>query len=153
MNVSIRAKMLASGVLALLLGLGAWLAPAAQASPRPAPAATTYPYKFSRIAWTGSDEVIAATDSHGDLYYFWQAAGTTTWHKQLVASGTNTLVYSKPSITAAGTTVYIAAVDTAGDLYYFTKTGTAKWHGLLLSTAGSPGKYRRRRSPPGMGMC
>ena len=86
--------------------------------------------------------MIAATDSHGDLYYFWQTAGTTTWHKQLVASATSTLAYSKPSITATGTTVYIAAVDTAGDLYYFTKTGTAKWHGLLLSTAGSPGKYQ-----------
>jgi hypothetical protein len=144
MNTSIRAKMLGTGALTLLLGLGSWLAPAAQASQRPAarPATTTYPYKFSRIAWTGSDEVIAGTDSHGDLYYFWQASGTTTWHKQLVAAGTSKLSYSKPSITATSTTVYIAAVDGAGDLYYFTKTGTAKWHGVLLSTAGSPGKYQ-----------
>jgi hypothetical protein len=144
-NVSIRAKILASGVLTLLLGLGAWLAPAAQASQRPAArtaAAATYPYNFSRIAWTGSDEVIAATDKHGDLYYFWQASGTTTWHKQLVAAGSSALAYSKPSITAAGATVYLAAVDGAGDLYYFTKTGTARWHGALLSTAGSPGKYQ-----------
>lgn len=155
MNVSIRGKMLATGVITLL-GLGVWLTPAAQASQGPAhqgqpmspvPTAqavrpdTTYPYKFSRIAWTGSDEVIAATDSHGDLYYFWQASGTTTWHKQLVAAGTSTLAYSKPSITAAGTTVYIAAVNGAGDLYYFTKTGTAAWHGTLLSTGGS-GKFQ-----------
>jgi hypothetical protein len=154
-NVFIRARMLAIGVLALLVALGTWLAPAARASQRPtgltkAPAlartagrfAAIYPYKFSRIAWTGSDAVIAATDSHGDLYYFWQASGTTTWHKQLVAAGTSALAYSKPSITAAGTTVYIAAVDAAGDLYYFSKTGTARWHGVLLSTAGSPGKYQ-----------
>ena len=107
MDVSIRAKMLASGVLTLLLGLGAWLAPAAQASQRPAArtaAAATYPYNFSRIAWTGSDEVIAATDKHGDLYYFWQSSGTTTWHKQLAAAGSSALAYSKPSITATGTT-------------------------------------------------
>jgi hypothetical protein len=127
------------GVAALLLGA----APAAQASQRPAAgSATTYPYNFSRIAWTGSQEVIAATNSHGDLYYFWQASGTTTWHKQLVAGATSSLAYSKPSITAAGTTVFIAAVDGAGDLYYFTKTGTASWHGLLLSTDRSSGKYQ-----------
>jgi hypothetical protein len=129
----------AVGVAVLLLSA----APAAQASQRPAAgSAATYPYKFSRIAWTGSDEVIAATDSHGDLYYFWSASGTTTWHKQLVAGATSSLAYSKPSITAAGTTVYIAAVDGAGDLYDFTKTGTASWHGSLLSTGGSPGKYQ-----------
>ena len=67
--------------------------------------------------------MIAATDKHGDLYYFWQASGTTTWHKQLVAAGSSALAYSKPWITAAGATVYVAAVDGAGDLYYFTKAG------------------------------
>ena len=78
----------AVSVAALLLGVLAVAAPAAQASARPAAgSATTYPYTFSRIAWTGSDQVIAAIDNHGGLYYFWQAAGTTTWHKQLVASG------------------------------------------------------------------
>jgi hypothetical protein len=129
----------AVGVAALLLGA----APAAQASQRPAaPAATTYPYNFSRIAWTGSEEVIAATDKHGDLYYFWEASGSATWHKQLVAPATSGLIYSKPSITVAGTTVYIAAVDGAGDLYYFTKTGTAKWHQVLLSSTGQPGKWQ-----------
>lgn len=83
MNVSIRAKTLASGVLAVLLGVGVWLAPAAHASQRPTgltKVAAIHPYKFSRIAWTGSDAVIAATDKHGDLYYFWQASGITTWH-------------------------------------------------------------------------
>jgi hypothetical protein len=143
MNTSSRAKMLGTGALTLLLGLGPWLAPAAQASQRPAarPATTTYPYNFSRIAWTGSDEVIAGTDSHGDLYYFWQASGSASWHKQLVAGATSKLSYSKPSITAAGATVYIAAVGGAGDLYYFTKTGTTKWRQFLLSTPGS-GKYQ-----------
>jgi hypothetical protein len=85
--------------------------------------------------------VIAATDKHGDLYYFWQDTGSTVWHKQLVAAGSSKLAYSKPSITATGTTVYIAAVDAFGDLYYFSKTGTAKWREFLLSTAG-PGKYQ-----------
>jgi hypothetical protein len=139
MNPSIRARMLASGMLALLLGLGAWLAPAAQASQRPtAPSAATYPYKFSRIAWTGSDELIAATDSHGDLYYFWQASGTTTWHKQLVAKGGSGLAYKKPSIAWTGHAVAIAAVDASGDLVYFAKTtGATKWRFTLLATSSS----------------
>jgi hypothetical protein len=133
----------AVSVAALWLGVPALAAPAAQASQRlPAASTATYPYKFSRIAWTGSDEVIAATDSHGDLYYFWQASGSTTWHKQLVAGAITGIAYTKPSIAAAGTTVYIAAVDGSGDLYYFTKTGTASWHEVLLSTAGSMGKYQ-----------
>jgi hypothetical protein len=57
---------------------------------------TTYPYTFSRIARAGSHKVIAGTDSHGDLYYFWQASGSATWHKQLLAGATSTLSYSKP---------------------------------------------------------
>jgi hypothetical protein len=130
-------------VAALCLGVLALAAPAAQASQRPAAAATAvHPYKFSRIAWTGSDEVIAATDSHGDLYWFWQATGSATWHKQLVADATSGIAYSRPSVAAAGATVYIAAVDGAGDLYYFTKTGSASWHEVLLSNAGSAGKYQ-----------
>jgi PQQ-like domain len=132
-------------VAALCLGVLALAAPAAQASQRPAPrppAAATYPYNFSRVAWTGSEEVIAATDKHGDLYYFWQASGSTAWHKQLVAGATSLLAYSKPSITVAGATVYIAAVDASGDLYYFTKTGTAKWRQVLLSTPGSSRKFQ-----------
>jgi hypothetical protein len=133
----------AVSVAPLCLGALTLAAPAAQASQRLATAPTvTYPYKFSRIAWTGSDEVIAATDSHGDLYYFWQASGSATWHKQLVADATSGLAYSKPSITAAGTTVYIVAIGGPGNLYYFTKTGAASWDELLLSNAGSAGKWQ-----------
>jgi hypothetical protein len=133
----------AVSVAALCLGVLTLAAPAAQASQRLATAPTaTYPYKFSRIAWTGSDEVIAATDSHGDLYYFWQASGSTTWHKQIVAEATSGIGYSTPSITAAGSAVHIVAIGGPGNLYYFTKTGAASWSEVLLSSAGSAGKYQ-----------
>ncbi|HEV3293123.1 MAG TPA: hypothetical protein VG123_29450 [Streptosporangiaceae bacterium] len=129
----------AAMVAVFSVGVLAVSAPVAQASQRPAArVAASYPYKFSRIAWTGSKAVIAAADSHGDLYYFWQAPGSTTWHRQLVAAATSHLAYSKPSpIAELNGTLYFAAVDGAGDLYYFSKTGTAKWSQVLLGSGGA----------------
>jgi hypothetical protein len=133
----------AVSVAALLVGGLAVAVPAAQASQRPAArTAAAYPYTFSRVAWTGAGEVIAATDKHGDLYYFSQVQGSSTWTKQRVAKGTSTLAYSKPSITQAGTTVYIVAVDGSGDLYSFTKTGSAAWQQTLVAPGGSGSKFR-----------
>ena len=146
----------ASGLLTLLLaGLTAWFGPAAlatttratptSATPTSATSATsattilpaggraarsqpTYPYNFSTIAWTGHDSVIAATDSHGDLYYFWEAAGSTTWHRQLVAKGTKEVAYTKPAITWTGHGVGIAVVEgSAGLAYFFQPSGSSKW--------------------------
>jgi hypothetical protein len=102
-----------AAVVAVVAGTRAVAAPpTAQAGQRPAGLAgsaasvraatlpaTGVPYTVSRIAWTGSKEVIAAADRHGDLYYFWHASGTSTWHKQLVVGATTKLAYSKPSIT------------------------------------------------------
>ncbi len=105
-----------AGLCALGLGLTVWAAgPAAEAAQRPARSAShaqsaaqaaqvartalaaKYKYTFSRIAFTGSRLAIAATDSHGDLYYFWQKAGTTKWHKQLVAGASRKQAYGRPS--------------------------------------------------------
>jgi hypothetical protein len=129
----------AVSVAALLLGVLAGAVPAARASQRPAGRlATIYPYKFSRIAWTGSEAVITAADSHGDLYHFRQASGSTTWHRQLVAGATSHRAYSKPSpIAELNGTLYFAAVDGAGDPYSFSKTGTGKWSQVLLAGGGS----------------
>jgi hypothetical protein len=129
----------AAGLCALGLGLTIWAGPAAQAARRPVAArpaghaesaaqaaraaqtaqtalAVTYKYTLSRIAFTGSRLAIAATDSRGDLYYFWQKASTTKWHKQLVASASRKQSYSKPSIAWTGSAVVIAVLDKAGDL-------------------------------------
>lgn len=132
-----------AGLAALSLGVLAVAAPAAQASQRPgARVAATYPYKFSRISWTGSEAVIAAADSHGDLYYFWQASGSTTWHKQEVAAATSHLAYSSPSqIAELNGALYFAAVDGAGDLYVFTGSGSGAWSKLLLGSGGTA-KYQ-----------
>jgi hypothetical protein len=111
----------AVAVLTLALGLTAWVAPSAHASP--AGGATRYSY--SRIGWTGTQIVIAATDSHGHLYEFWQAAGKSAWHKELVSGASG---YGKPSIAWTGRVVAIAVVDAAGDLVYFAqKPGSSHW--------------------------
>ena len=140
------------GLIALLIGLTA--APAASASQRPAaarglaahaesPAAAAaaalsasppkrYKYNQSSIAWTGSRAVIAATDAHGDLYYFWLAAGH--WHSQEVAKGKRGVAYSKPAIAWTGSAVVIAAVNASGGLAYFAQhSGSSKWKYHLIS--------------------
>jgi hypothetical protein len=139
------------GLLVLLLGLIA--APVASASQKPAvvrrvaahaaPAAvvagdlsarppTRYKYNLSSIAWAGSRAVIAATDAHGDLYYFWLAAGH--WHSQEVAKGKRGVAYSKPAIAWTGHSVVIAAINASGALVYFAQhSGSSKWSSHVIS--------------------
>jgi hypothetical protein len=120
-----------AGLCTLGLGLTVWAAgPAAQAAP-----AATYRYTLSKIAFTGSRLSIAASDSHGDLYYFWQKAGTNAWHKQLVAAGGRRQAYSKPSIVWTGSAVVIATLDASGDLVAFTQH-SASWKRKLVAKGG-----------------
>jgi hypothetical protein len=137
-------RSLAAGLSALAIGLMAWIAvPAAQAAQRPAapPAQTAraalaakYKYTLSKITFTGSLLTIAATDTHGDLYYFWQKAGTTKWHKQLVGAGGRGQAYSKPSIAWIGSGVVIVALDHAGDLVAYTQH-SASWKRKVVARA------------------
>lgn len=120
-----------AGLIALLLALMAVVAPAAQASPaspRAGLGAVSYKFTLSKIAFTGSHIVIAATDSHGDLYFFWKRQGTSTWHKQLVARGGHGKSVSKPSIAWTGHALLIVALDKAGDLVSYTQhSGKSAW--------------------------
>jgi hypothetical protein len=145
------------GGLLLALGLAVSIAPIAQASQKPDAAGVarlaeyarlgaatkpSYKYTLSVVAWTGSRSVIAATDSHGDLYYFWQASGTSKWHQQLVAKGGHASGYSKASIAWTGHAVVIAALDASGDLVYFAQhTGSTKWNYTRVAKA-SGGRYQ-----------
>lgn len=122
----------AAGLCTLGLGLTLWaVAPAAQAAPT-----ATYKYTLSKIAFTGPRLAIAATDSHGDLYYFWQKVGTTKWHKQLVAGGGHGQAYSKPSIVWTGSTVMIATLDASGDLVAYTQHSSTWKRKVVAKAAG-----------------
>jgi hypothetical protein len=98
----------------------------------------SYRWTVSKITWTGSRKVVAATDSHHDLYAFWEAASSGTWHKQLVAKGGSSSGYSAPSIAWTGHAVAIAALDHAGDLVYFSQhSGSTKWsHQTVAKASG-----------------
>jgi hypothetical protein len=156
----------AGGLIALLIGLTA--APVASASQKPATASLSakalarYKFNKSSIAWAGSRAVVAATDAHGDLYYFWLASGR--WHSQEVAKGKRGVLYSKAAIAWTGNATVIAAVNSAGALVYWRlPQGSTKWHyqqvakvahhsfqnpsitgipggGVLISTANSAGE-------------
>jgi hypothetical protein len=141
------------GSLAALLCLAMWAGPVAHASQNPAapshsaltastgrpalPARVVrYKYTLSRIAWTGSRIVIAATDTHGDLYYYWKPYKTTKWHQQRVAKGGRRSGYSHPSIAWTSNAVIIAALDASGDLVVFSShAGSGPWRHKLLAKA------------------
>jgi hypothetical protein len=144
------ARMLRSaegGLLALIVSVMAWTGPVASASPAsPARTATPgsrvsaakhvaahrYKYSWSSIAWTGSRAVVAVTDAHGDLYYFWLAG--KTWRSQEVAKGKRGVAYSKPAIAWTGHMVAIVAVNASGGLVYFARhTSNSGWSSRLLS--------------------
>jgi hypothetical protein len=124
------------GALTLTLGLAA-LAPAALASPA-AKHTVTYKFTTTKLLWTGSQTIIVATDAHGDLEYFSKAAGSTTWHEQVVAKAKNGVSYSKPAIAWNGH-IFIAAVNKAGALVYFVRSGGA-WREHVLAQADLGGR-------------
>ena len=92
-------------------------------------------YGWPAIAWTGSAAIIAAIDSGGDLHYWWQANGTTEWHKQFVASGLSPNVPA--TIAWTGTAAVIAAVDSSGSInYWWQANGATQWNPQLVAQAG-----------------
>jgi hypothetical protein len=138
MTTSRTLRSAAGGLLALALGVMAWTAPVGTASAASRPsaakqvAAPRYKYSRSSVAWTGSRAVIAATDAHGDLYYFWLTG--TTWHSQEVAKGKRGVAYSKPAIAWTGHTVVIVALTESGGLVYFARhTSNSGWSSRVLS--------------------
>jgi hypothetical protein len=114
---------LAAGAAALTLALPASAAHASPASKH----RVTYKFTVSKVAWTGSRSVIAAADTHGDLYYFWQAARSARWHEQVVAKARRGVSFSKPAIAWTGQNVIIVALDAAGDLVDFVPQAGGTW--------------------------
>jgi hypothetical protein len=89
-------------------------------------------------ASTGLVMVAAENLAQGStgLYYEWQTDGTTTWHKELVASGN----WSPPALTVQSNgNVLIAAVDDDTDTLYFFWQGyqTTTWNPEQVSATGA----------------
>ena len=57
---------------------------------------------YGTIAWTGSSAVVAETGTNGDLYYWYNPGGNTSWHAQTVATATSKTEYSDASIAWTG---------------------------------------------------
>jgi hypothetical protein len=95
------------------------------------------------IAWTGTSVVITATDSSGNLDYWWEASGTGTWHEQQVAAASTTLTYQNPSIAWTGTSVVITATDSSGNLdYWWQASGTGVWNQQQVAAASTTLTYQ-----------
>ena len=150
------------GMLLVLLGL---LAPAAHAAQPPhatqMPHATQPPhatqtahtarpghltrpdagtgYTWTRLTWTGSGTGIAATNVKHGLYFFYQAAGSTTWRKETVAApnaGPGYDYYTPALVSVGSSGVGITAVDYYGNLdYWWQAAGTSTWTYLPVARA------------------
>lgn len=92
-------------------------------------------------AATGVDMVAASTNGGSiGLYYEWQTNGTSTWHKELVASG----LWSEPSMTVQSNgNILITAVSYATDTLYFFWQGyqTTTWNPEQVSPTGAAWFY------------
>jgi hypothetical protein len=86
------------------------------------------------IAWTGSSVVLAGMTENGSLNFWTQAAGTTPWHHEHVATLSQAGgEFFPPSMAAAGGHVVITDSDGShfpgGNLdYWWKRVGTTNWH-------------------------
>ncbi|HEY1914723.1 MAG TPA: hypothetical protein VGH27_04020 [Streptosporangiaceae bacterium] len=87
---------------------------------------------------TGTSAVVTESGTNGDLYYWYNPGGDTSWHaRQAVAAGSGDLYYEEPSLAITGNSVVISAASTDGVLYYsYEPFGTSAWHQHLVYAAG-----------------
>ena len=96
------------------------------------------------IAWTGSSVVIAATDTNGNLNYWFQPASSGTWYREQVAAGSAAKAFNRPAIAWTGSSVVITATNNDGNLYYWWQPaggGAAAWHRELVASASKLVNY------------
>jgi hypothetical protein len=113
----------------------------------PAQAATA-PFSDSAVAWTGHTAVVAAVNNAGNLDYYYQQDGSTTWNQEVVAKccyGNST-----PAIAQTGSTVSIVESGEGGQVdYYYEYDGVCLiqslcppgWHKEVVATAPSGTYY------------
>lgn len=86
---------------------------------------------------------LAGTD-RGTLYYFWEAAGSTTWHREQVSAIGAAALYVTPSIASqttiqSGTPISLAIVDQdqndSGSTLYLEAFGAPTWSSEAIPTA------------------
>ncbi len=102
----------------------------------------TAPLPYPAIAWTDSSVVITATDSDGNIYYWWQQAASSDWNKEHVFQGLFSGAETAPlpqnsSVAWTGASVVVAGTDGAGSLYYWwQQAGSGDWHQERVGEAG-----------------
>jgi hypothetical protein len=115
-------------------------------------------FAHNGIAWTGNSVVLVASDNHndgGNLYYFWQKAGSGDWNRELVAAASGGSCsgncdygycpitpwgYVSNAIAWTGDSAVIAAVNQRdGGLYYWWQpSGGTGWNQQTIAL-GPPG--------------
>jgi hypothetical protein len=119
-----RGHHLARRIQARLLVAGGWHAPLEPSDRGDRRARRGLPLPIDRV--DGQCRGHHRVGSDGNLYYWWQAADTTPWNMQTVATAG---LYYFPSIAWTGDSVVITASGVGGNLYYWWQAaGTAPWN-------------------------
>jgi hypothetical protein len=94
-----------------------------------------YDYYTPAVVSVGSSGVgITAVDYYGNLDYWWQAAGTSTWTYDQVAAA-NDFQYTTPSIAVTSYGVVISAGYSFGDLVFFYEYwGNPRWNPEVVAS-------------------
>src|SRR5271165_702316 len=119
------ARWLAGGWAVAVALAAALMAGPAQAAPAP--------FTYSSVAWTGTTAIVAGTDSAGDLYYWYEPDGGSTFTEQLVANGQH--ITGAPAIGWTGSTVIIAVSQGSQLDYWYQFAGTRSWHKQQVAAA------------------
>ena len=72
-------------------------------------------YSWVHLAWTGTNAVITAVDSQGNLYFWWQDP-SGNFHRETVATASGSAQYDESTITPTNHAVVIVAIRNATDL-------------------------------------
>ncbi len=81
------------------------------------------------VAQVGRSAVIASRGPFGELYFWWQAIGSPTWHKEVVDGQYASASWAPPVVAQVGDASVIVTSDPYGGLdYYYQRIGTSGWN-------------------------
>ena len=97
----------------------------------PGPGKPEFALQSPSVAQVGDSAVIAAVDTSGGLWFYWQTIDTTLWSPGQLVDGPTTEsgnILAYPSVAQVGDSSVIIAVDGGSLWFYWQTIGTTPWN-------------------------
>ena len=97
----------------------------------PGPGKPEFALQSPSVAQVGDSAVIAAVDTSGGLWFYWQTIDTTLWSPGQLVDGPTTEsgnILAYPSVAQVGNSSVIIAVDGGSLWFYWQTIGTTPWN-------------------------